>query len=163
VLPTIALGALPGPPEWAGRLARIGIDVAASGADEDTPETLAAARAAAPHLPLKARAVDAGAFDGMGGLIVETPGDAPPGTYLLGDGDAAVEAVDGASEEVEGVMDVARRTLDAARDGVPSALWVVATPGLELLEPEVVVRKLAALSDGARQARLYLAKEQFDI
>jgi methionine synthase II (cobalamin-independent) len=99
----------------------------------------------------------------MGGLIVETPGDAPPGTYLLGDGDAAVEAVDGASEEVEGVMDVARRTLDAARDGVPSALWVVATPGLELLEPEVVERKLAALSDGARQARLYLAKEQFDI
>jgi hypothetical protein len=163
VLPTIALGALPGAPEWAGRLARIGVDVAASGADEDTPETLAAARAAAPHLPLKARAVDAAAFDGMRGLIVETPGEAPAGTYLLGDGDAAVEVVDGASEEVEDVMDVARRTLDAARDGVPAALWVVATPGLELLEPELVERKLAALADGARQARLYLAKEQFDI
>jgi methionine synthase II (cobalamin-independent) len=161
-LPTIVLGALPGEPDWAARLARIGIDVAASGADEDTPGTLAAARAAAPHLPLKARAVDAGAFDGMGGLIVETPGDAPPGTYLLGDDDAAVEGVDGASDEVEDVMDVARRTLDAARDGIPSALWVVATPGLELLAPQVVEAKLTALADGARQARLYLAKEQFD-
>ena len=163
MLPTIALGALPGAPDWAARLARIGIDVAASGADEDTPETLAAARAAAPHLPLKARAVDAGAFDGMRGLIVETPGHAPPGTYLLGDGDSAVEGVDGASEEVEDVMDVARRTLDAARVGVPSGLWVVATPGLELLAPEVVERKLGVLAEGARQARLYLAKEQFDI
>jgi hypothetical protein len=163
VLPTIALGALPGPPDWAARLARIGIDVAASGADEDTPETLAAARAAAPHLPLKARAIDAAAFDGMRGLIVETPGQAPPGTYLLGDDDDAVEGVDGASEEVEDVMDVARRTLDTARAGVPSALWVVATPGLELLDPAIVEAKLTALAEGARQARLYLAKEQFDI
>jgi len=163
VLPTIALGALPGAPDWAARLARIGIDVAASGADEDTPETLAAARAAAPHLPLKARAVDADAFDGLGALIVETPGAAPPGTYRLGDDDAAVEGVDGASHDVEDVMDIARRTLDTARAGVPSALWVVATPGLELLPPDVVERKLAALADGARQARMYLAKEQFDI
>ncbi|HMN99698.1 MAG TPA: hypothetical protein PKD59_09810 [Miltoncostaeaceae bacterium] len=162
MLPTIALGALPGEPDWAARLARIGLDVTASGADEDTPATLAAARAAAPHLPLKARAVDAGAFDGIRGLIVETPGDAPPGTYLLGDGDEAVEAVDGSSDELEDVMDVARRTLDAARAGVPSGLWVVATPGLELLDPELVERKLAVLAEGARQARLYLAKEQFD-
>ena len=162
MLPTIVLGALPGEPDWSARLARIGLDVTASGADEDTPATVAAARAAAPHLALKARAVDAGAFDGMRGLIVETPGDAPPGTYLLGDGDSAVEGVDGASEEVEDVMDVARRTLDAARDGVPSGLWVVATPGLELLAPEVVERKLGVLAEGARQARLYLAKEQFD-
>ena len=162
MLPTIALGALPGAPDWAGRLASIGLDVAASGADEDTPGTLAAARAAAPHLPLKVRAVDAGVFDGVRGLIVESPGDAPPGTYLLGDGDEAVEGVDGASGEVEDVMDVARRTLEAARDGVPSALWVVATPGLELLPPEVVEAKLRVLADGARQARLYLAKEQFD-
>lgn len=162
MLPTIVLGALPGPPDWAARLARIGIDVAASGADEDTPETLAAARAAAPHLPLKVRVVDAGVFDGVRGLIVETPGDAPPGTYLLGDGDAAVEGVDGGSEEVEDVMDVARRTLETAREGVPSALWVVATPGLELLPPDVVEAKLRVLADGARQARLYLAKEQFD-
>jgi acylphosphatase len=114
------------------------------------------------HEQLAVRGVPAGVFDGVRGLIVETPGGAPPGTYLLGDGDAAVEGVDGASEEVEDVMDVARRTLETARDGVPSALWVVATPGLELLPPEVVEAKLRVLADGARQARLYLAKEQFD-
>mgnify|MGYP000271128869 CR=1 FL=1 len=134
----------------------------ASGADEDDPQTLAAARAAAPHLPLKARMVDAAGLAGMARVIVETAGDAPEGVYRLGDGDVAVEAVDGGSEEVEDVMDVARRTLDAARAGIPSGLWVVATPGLDLLPVEVAEAKLAALAEGARQARLYLAKEQFD-
>jgi hypothetical protein len=136
--------------------------VTASGADEDDPQTLAAARAAAPHLPLKARMVDAAGLAGMARVIVETAGDAPEGVYRLGDGDVAVEAVDGGSEEVEDVMDVARRTLDAARAGIPSGLWVVATPGLDLLPVEVAEAKLAALAEGARQARLYLAKEQFD-
>ncbi len=162
VLPTIVLGALPGEPDWGARLARLGIDVTASGADEDTPQTLAAAHAAAPHLPLKARTIDAGSLDGQRGVIVETAGDVPPGLYRLGADDAAVEGVDGASEEVEDVMDVARRTLGAARVGVPSLLWVVATPGLEQLPRDVVEAKLAALAEGARQARLYLAKEQFD-
>jgi hypothetical protein len=136
--------------------------VTASGADEDDPQTLAAARAAAPHLPLKARMVDAAGLAGMARVIVETAGDAPEGVYRLGDGDVAVEAVDGGSGEVEDVMDVARRTLDAARAGIPSGLWVVATPGLDLLPVEVAEAKLAALAEGARQARLYLAKEQFD-
>jgi hypothetical protein len=163
VLPTIALGPLPGPPEWGARLARLGLDVIASGADEDTPETVAAARAAAPHLAVKARMVDAGGLVGHRGVIVETPGDVPPGVYRLGADDAAVEGVDGSSEQVEAVMDVARRTLAAARDGVPSQLWVVATPGLALLPDDVVEAKLAALAEGARQARLYLAKEQFDV
>ena len=163
VLPTIVLGALPGSPEWGGRLARLGLDVTASGADEDTPATVAAARAAAPHLALKARMVDAAGLHDHAGVIVETAGDVPPGVYRLGADDAAVEGVDGASEEVEEVMDVARRTLAAAREGVPSQLWVVATPGLELLPEDVVEAKLAALAEGARQARLYLAKEQFDI
>lgn len=163
MLPTIVLGALPGPPEWAPRLARIGVDVVASGADEDTPETVAAARAAAPHLAVKARMIDAAELGGARGIIVETAGEVPEGAYRLGEGDAAIEAVDGGSDEVEDVMDVARRTLGAARDGVPSALWVVATPGLDLLPAEVVEAKLRALADGARQARLYLAKEQFDI
>ena len=104
-----------------------------------------------------------GVFEGMRALIVETPGDAPPGTYRLGADDAAIEGVDGASQEIEEIMDVARRTLAAAREGVPSALWVVATPGLELLPEDVVEAKLTALAEGARQARLYLAKEQFDI
>lgn len=163
MLPTIVLGPLPGERAWAGRLARIGLDVTATGADEDTPETIAAARAAAPHLPLKVRTLDAGVLDGERGLIVETPGDVPPALYRLGDDDAAVEGVDGRSEVVEDAMDVARRTLDAAREGVASSLWVVATPGLELLPEEVVEAKLRVLADGARQARLYLAKEQFEI
>ncbi len=163
VLPTIALGALPGEPAWGARLARLGLDVTASGADEDTPETVRAAQAAAPHLAVKARMIDAAALDGHRGVIVETAGDVPPGVYRLGADDAAIEGVDGSSEEVEDVMDVARRTLGAARAGVPSQLWVVATPGLHLLPTDVVEAKLAALGEGARQARLYLAKEQFDI
>jgi methionine synthase II (cobalamin-independent) len=106
--------------------------------------------------------VDAAGLAGMTRVIVETAGEAPEGVYRLGDDDVAIEAVDGASEEVEDVMDVARRTLDAARAGIPSGLWVVATPGLDLLPEDVVEAKLAALAEGARQARLYLAKEQFD-
>jgi hypothetical protein len=61
------------------------------------------------------------------------------------------------------VMDVARVVLGVAREGVPSALWVAAGPGLEALSGELVEAKLAVLAEGARQARLYLAKEQFDI
>lgn len=163
VLPTIVLGALPGEPAWAERLARLGVDVVCSGADEDTLDLVAAARAAVPHRPVKARMVDAGGLEGLAGVIVETIGEVPPDAYRLGPDDAAVEAIDGASEEVEDVMDVARRTLAAARAGVPSALWVVATPGLDLLPEDVVERKLAVLAEGATQARLYLAKEQFEI
>ena len=163
MLPTIVLGALPGAPQWAARLARIGLDVVASGAQEDTAQTIAAARAAAPHLAVKARMIDAAGLGDARGVIVETAGDVPAGVYRLGEDDAAIEGVDGSSDEIEDVMDVARRTLGAARDGVPSALWVVATPGLDLLPDDVVAAKLVALADGARQARLYLAKEQFDI
>lgn len=162
VLPTIVLGALPGDPDWAPRLARLGVDVVASGAEEDTLDLVAAARTAVPHRPVKARMVDAAGLEGLEGVIVETLGSVPAGAYRLGPEDAAVEGVDGASEEVEDVMDVARRTLAAARAGVPSALWVVATPGLDLLPQDVVEAKLAALAEGATQARLYLAKEQFD-
>jgi hypothetical protein len=136
--------------------------VTASGGDEDTPGTLAAAREAAPHLALKARARDAAALDGRRGLIVETAGDVPPGLYRLGADDEMVVAV-GADEAVEDVMDVARTVLRHARAGVPAGLWVAAAAGLERLAPAVVEEKLAVLVAGARQARLYLAKEQFDI
>ena len=54
------------------------------------------------------------------------------------------------------------RLAHRAREGVASALWVAATPGLHELAEEVVEAKLTALVEGARQARLYLAKEQFD-
>lgn len=162
VLPTIVLGALPGEPDWSARLARIGLDVTASGADEDTPATLASAQAAAPHLALKARLRDPGALDGRRGVIVETDGDVPSGLYRLGPDDEAVMAV-GPDDAVEDVMEVARMILRHARAGVPSALWVVAAPGLERLSSQLVGEKLAVLVSGARQARLYLAKEQFDI
>lgn len=162
VLPAIALGALPGPPGWAARLARIGLDVAASGAAADTPATLAAARAAAPHLPLKARPDQPGALDGMAALIVEAEGPAPPGHYLLGPDDDVVAAVDGASAAVEDPNDVAAAALARARDGSAAALWVASTPGLDGLPAELAEAKLAALAEGARQARLWLAKEQFD-
>ena len=162
VLPTIVLGALPGSPRWAARLARIGLDVAASGACDDTAATLAAARADAPHLPLKARSADSRALDGMTALIVETVGPVPPGLYRLGLDDDLVAGVVGAGAEVEEVMDVARRTLARAREGAASALWVAATPGLERQPEEIVEAKLSALVEGARQARLWLAKEQFD-
>jgi hypothetical protein len=162
VLPTIVLGSLPGGAGWSARLARIGVDVTASGADEDTPQTLAAAHEAAPHLALKARARDAGAFGGSRGLIVETTGAVPSGLYRLGPGEHAVVAIE-ADGEIEDVMDVARRVLRRAREGVPSALWVATTPGLERLDPTLVEQKLTVLVSAARQARLYLAKEQFDI
>jgi len=163
VLPTIVLGALPGGAAWSARLARIGLDVTASGAAEDTPASVAAARAAAPHLALKARVSDPRALDGHRALVVETAAPVPAGLYRLGPDDDAVPAVDGASAEVEEVMAVARLTLGRARSGAASALWVAATPGLERLPEDVVEAKLAALVEGARQARLYLAKEQFEI
>jgi hypothetical protein len=161
-LPAIVLGPLPGAPEWAGRLARIGLDVAASGATEDTAATLAAARAAAPHLPLKARLARAAALAGQGALIVETRGGVPPGHYRLGPDEDVVAAVDGRDAAVEDANDVAGRALARARAGTAAALWVAATSGLDALPEEVAEAKLAALVEGARQARLWLAKEQFD-
>ncbi|HEX2502781.1 MAG TPA: hypothetical protein VHK00_02470 [Miltoncostaeaceae bacterium] len=162
VLPAIVLGALPGAPDWAGRLARIGLDVVASGAAQDTAETIAAARAAAPHLPLKARIADAAALDRTAALIVETAGAVPAGRYRLGPDEDLVAAVDGGDGTVEDPNDVARVALGRAREGAASALWVAATPGLEGLPEDVAEAKLAALAEGARQARLWLAKEQFD-
>lgn len=162
MLPTIVLGALPGGAGWSARLARIGVDVTASGADEDTPETLAAAHEAAPHLALKARMADPAALDGRRGVIVETSAAVPSGLYRLGPGEDVVVAVEPGAP-MEDVMEVARHVLRTAREGVPSALWVVSAPGMELLDPAVAEEKLEILVTGARQARLYLAKEQFDI
>ncbi len=162
VLPTIVLGALPGDADWSARLARIGVDVTMSGAAEDTPETVAAARAAAPHLAVKARSSDPAAFAGERGLIVETEGSVPDGLYKLGRDEGVVVAVE-PDAPLEDVMVVARDVLGRARAGIPSALWVVAAPGLDRLDPEAAEEKLRVLVLGAQQARLYLAKEQFDI
>jgi hypothetical protein len=136
--------------------------VTASGAAEDDRASLEEARAAAPHLALKARVADARALDGLRGVVVETAGPVPAGLYRLGPGEDMVAPVT-ARPLVEDVMDVARAVLGVARDGVPSALWVVAGPGLDVLPGDMVEAKLAVLAEGARQARLYLAKEQFEI
>ena len=162
VLPTIVLGALPGVPDWSARLARIGLDVTASGADEDTGDTLAAAREAAPHLAVKARIADAAALDGHRAVIVETEGPVPPDLYRLSSDDGIVVAVD-SGRAVEDVMEVARHVLGRARTGSAAALWVATATGLDRLPREVVEAKLVVLVEGARQARLYLAKEQFEI
>ena len=162
MLPTIVLGALPGGAGWSARLARIGVDVTMSGAAEDTPDTVAAARAAAPHLAVKARMADAGALDGGRGLIVETEGAVPEGLYRLGPDEDVVVAV-APDAPLEDVMVVARYVLGRAREGVPSALWVVAAPGMDRIDPELAAAKIEVLVVGAQQARLYLAKEQFDI
>ena len=163
VLPTVALGGLPGGAGWAARLERIGLDVVASGAAPDTAETWAAARAEVPHRPVKGIAGDALALDLVGCRIVETAGHVPDGAYRLGPDEALIPAVVGTDPTVEDVNDVGVAILRAAREGIASALWAVATPGLDRLDPEVVEAKLAVLVEGARQARLALAKEQFDL
>ncbi len=150
VLPTIVLGGLPGDPEWALRLERIGLDVVASGAAEDTPTTFAAAVAAVPHRPVKAIGAVTGA------RIVERDGATPAGTYRLHLDEVAI-GVD-AGGPVDG-NDVAGRVLAVVKDD-PSAWWVAAS-GLGELGDEDVEARLAALVEGVRHVRLYLAKQQF--
>ena len=163
VLPTIALGGLPGGAGWAARLERIGLDVVASGASPDTAESWAAARAEVPHRPVKGIGGDPLELDLVGCRIVETSGYVPDDVYRLGPDEAIIPAVVGTDPAVEDLNDVGRAILRAAREGMASELWAAATPGLHLLPPEVVEAKLAALVEGARQARLALAKEQFDL
>lgn len=158
----MVLGGLPGGDGWVTRLERIGLDVVSTGEAVDTPATVAAARAAVPHRPLAARGGVAGDLAAAGAAIVEAPSADGGDVYHFGDGDRVVAPVSASDAEVEAVMEVARRVLAAAQSDVPSALWVVAGPGLDALEPDVVEAKLAVLVEGARQARLYLAKEQFD-
>lgn len=162
-LPTVALGALPGAPDWAPRLGRLGLDVVASGAARDTPATWARARADAPHRPAKARAGDPAALLAAGCRLIETGEPVPAGAYRLGPGDTIIGAVDGTGPRVEDLDAVAARILAAAREAGSVDLWVAATPGLEGLDPKVVERKLAVLVEGAHQARLAIAKVQFEL
>ena len=66
-----------------------------------------------------------------------------------------------ADAPAENANDVARVVLDAARGGQASAIWVAA-PDLSLVPEDVVEAKLAALTEGARMARMWLAKQQSD-
>ena len=151
VLPTIVLGGLSGDPDWAPRLEQIGLDVVASGAALDTPETFASAVDAVPHRPVKA----AGAMSGA--LIVECDGAPPAGSYRL-HADEIVIAVDASGGPLD-ANDVAGHVLEVVKDD-PSAWWVAAG-GLAGISADDAGARLAALVDGVRHVRLYLAKQQF--
>lgn len=151
VLPTIVLGGLPGDPDWASRLERIGLDVVASGAAADTPDSFASAVAAVPHRPTKA----AGALSGA--VIVECDGTPPPGSYRL-HADEIVIGIDGSGEALD-ANDVAGLVLEVVKDD-PSAWWVAAT-GLVDTPDAAAEERLTALVEGVRHVRLYLAKQQF--
>jgi len=162
VLATIALGGLPGPPVWSSRLVTIGVDVVASGAPHDTPETYAAAVAAAPYRAVKATdPADPAALAAAGARIIETAATVPDGAYRFGPDEAMVVVVDGADPEVEDPNAAARVIVEAARGVPPSGLWVVASPGLERLSVARAEQKLVALYECAYRARLVFAKEQF--
>lgn len=164
-LPTVVLGGLPGAPLWAPRLAAIGLDVVSSGSSADDAGTWRAAREAEPHKPCKAVALDASAARALvaeGCRLVEGPVESD-GVYRLSMSDGVVAAVDGSSERVEDFNDVALTVVRAARGLGAANVWVGATPGLERHAEDVVVQKLAALVEGAHQARLAIAKDQFDL
>jgi len=162
VLPTIALGALPGPPEWSSTLARIGLDVVGSGAAVDDPDTVAAAVSGAPHLPVKARRGDAATLAAAGARLLEGTPTEVAGAYRLGADDLTVRVVSGETPAVEDLDTASRALVAAARAGVPSRLWAVAGPGLDTLDPDVVEAKLTVLVDATREARLAIAKVQFE-
>jgi hypothetical protein len=154
-MPTVILGALPGAPDWAARLARIGVDVVSSGAAEDTPETFAAAAAAVPHRPCKARAGDPDALAAAGARIIEAAA-APAGAYALTPDDDVLVPGPGTPDEV------AAEVLAAAREGEPAALWVAAGPGLDALAEDEAEQRIHVLVEGTHRARMWLVKEQFD-
>ena len=151
VLPTIVLGGLPGTPDWALRLERIGLDVVSSGAVEDTPETSAAAVASVPHRPVKATGPVVGA------RIVECEGDPPTAAYRI---QADEMVVIDAAQEVGDANDIAGYVLRVV--GTDPSAWWIATQGLATVEPEAGARILEAVIDGVRHVRLYLAKRQFE-
>ena len=151
VLPTIVLGGLPGAPDWARRLERIGLDVVSSGAVEDTPETYAAAVTAVPHRPVKATGALAGA------RIVECEGHPPAAAYRISADEVVV--ID-AARGIGDANDIAGYVLGVVAAD-PSAWWI-ATQGLATVAPEAGARMLEAVVEGVRHVRLYLAKQQFD-
>ncbi len=148
VLPTIVLGGLPGAPNWAARLERIGLDVVASGAAADTSQTLAAAIATVPHRPVKSTAQLPGAG------IVE--GAAAAGSHRLHEDEVIVVP----HELLDDANAVARFVLDAV--GADPSSWWVAARNLADVDESVAEHRLTALVEGVKHVRLYLAKQQFD-
>ncbi|MCX6410333.1 MAG: hypothetical protein NT143_07850 [Actinobacteria bacterium] len=95
-----------------------------------------------------------------GARIVAMDGVAPHGAYAFRSDEVLVIPV-ATGRPAENANDVARDVLMAARQGSPSALWVAA-PDLSDMPEDVVEAKLRAMAEGARMARMWLAKEQFD-
>ena len=163
LLPTLVLGALPGGAGWGPRLARLGLDVLASGAVRDTLTTWSEARDAQPGRPCRAREPeDLGALVAADCRLIESVAAVPATAYRIGPDEAAVNVVS-ANDEVEDPNRTARQVVEAARAGDPAALWVTAGPGLEGLPVDRVEAKLRALVESAVRARMVLAKEQFDV
>ena len=160
MLPTVCVGPLPQPGNWAQRLDRLGLDVITTGAPVDEPAGIAHARAAVPHRPLLAMAGDPVALADAGALLVATDEMTPSATYAFGPDEQVVIPI-AADAPAENANDVARAVLEAARGGQASAIWVAA-PDLSMVPEDVVEAKLAALTDGARMARMWLAKQQSD-
>jgi hypothetical protein len=160
VLATVVIGSLPGPGDWAGRLERIGLDVVCTGAHEDTAQGVAALVAAVPFRPALARPGDPVALADAGARIIVMDGVAPAGAYALRPGEDAVYPVR-ADAPAENANDVAREVLSAARGGMASRIWVAA-PDLTNVPEAIAEAKLAAMVDGARMARMWLAKQQSD-
>lgn len=163
LLPTLVRGGLPGGAGWGDRLATIGVDVMASGATDDSVATWEEARSAAVHRPCRAvTSGDPSELVGAGCRMIEAREAPPEGVYHVGLDEAGVTIVTDAPD-VEDPNRVARAVVDAARDGDPSRLWVIAGPGLDALAADLVEAKLRSLVESAVQARMVLAKEQFDI
>ena len=160
VLATVVIGPLPGPGDWTARLERIGLDVVCTGAHEDTPDGVGALVAAVPFGPALARAGDPVALADAGARVIVMDGVAPAGTYALRPGEGAVYPVR-ADAPAENANDVAREVLAAARGGMASRIWVAA-PDLSDVPEEIVEAKLVAMVEGARMARMWLAKQQSD-
>ncbi|MGI9538956.1 MAG: hypothetical protein ACR2N6_02265, partial [Miltoncostaeaceae bacterium] len=127
--------------------------------------TARAAREAAPHKPFKAVAADPAAAAELAadGCMIIEGGGAGHGAYALSSVDWTIAGVDGTSGAIEDVNDVARAVVRAARGLGAANVWVGATPGLDRHADEVVIQKLTALVEGAHQARLAIAKDQFDL
>lgn len=115
-----------------------------------------------PHRPVLARAADvAGALALMSaGCRIVTGAidvDRTDGLYRYGPEERAI-TFDVPDDSVA----IARHVLARARAGEASALWVAAGPGFSDLNETTLEEALRALTDGAVQARMWLAKEQFD-
>jgi hypothetical protein len=113
-----------------------------------------------PFRPALARAGDPVALAEAGACIIVMDGVAPSGAYALRPGEDAVYPVR-PDAPAENANDVAREVLAAARGGMASRIWVAA-PDLSDVPEEIVEAKLTAMVEGARMARMWLAKQQSD-